>query len=235
MDANSNGENVSPDEVQSNDVQVAPVPRPGTSVQVAENSHGSTHGREALISDESRQPRRTVLAAGENPSDLVINLSQDEVTWLRERGVGAEVARKGMNIFHEHFAGIKAIPSQMLRVFAQDELEKAKSWSEEMQSSMHKDLTRAIPDMSAVFGKDPWPEPVGFSAKQVRNLYVVILEAFLADCAKKDTLEEKTTPWPDIPETEKTPVPGAIKITPPARNAKDKGGPKSAKSKGAGC
>ena len=82
----------------------------------------------------------------------------------------------------------------MLKVFAQDELVKAKNWSEEMQSSMHKDLTRAIPDMSAVFGKDPWPEPVGFSAKQVRNLYVVILEAFLSDCAKKDAVEAKAAP-----------------------------------------
>ena len=231
--AGSNGGNVMPAEAQNNDDQVAAQPT-GASASVADHSHASAGGREVSISDENQQPRRTVVAAGDNPNDLVINLSQDEVTWLRERGVGADVVRKGMNIFHEHFAGIKEIPRQMLKVFAQDELVKAKNWSEEMQSSMHKDLTRAIPDMSAVFGKDPWPEPVGFSAKQVRNLYVVILEAFLTDCAKNDVVEAKAAPWPDIPEEEKTPVPGAIKITPPPKKARDKGGPKSAKKKDAG-
>ena len=105
--AGSNGGNVMPTEAQNNDAQVATQPT-GASATVADDSHASAGGREVPISDGNQQTRRTVVAAGDNPNDLVINLSQDEVAWLRERGVGAKVVCKGMNIFHEHlFCGHK--------------------------------------------------------------------------------------------------------------------------------
>lgn len=154
---------------------------------------GGQHGVAASIDGvappvlESQPIGRTVVATGRGPADMVINLSQEDVAWLRSRETGENVSHKGINIFHDHWGGRVTLPLEMLRIFAKDEVEKVKQWSEEMQLSMQKDLTNAIPEMSAVFGKEPWPAPVGFNAKQVQNMYIMILNFFLSKYSEEGT------------------------------------------------
>ena len=109
---------------------------------------------------------------------ITVTMSPAHVARLRQQGV-EKANTQGLNIFHEHFAEMRQYPLQMLRIFVIDEVEKVEKWDAEMESQMHNDLTRAIPEMSVVMGGHKWPEPVGFTAKQVKEAYLAFLRFFL--------------------------------------------------------
>ena len=116
------------------------------------------------------------LESPSDPSGIRVVLNADNLAQLKARK--SVQPDKGLNMFHEQFAGIKKYPLEMLRVFAEAELRQIADWDEEKEKEMYPKLFKAVPAMSNVYGGDNamWPEPVGFSPPQVKQLYVNFLE-----------------------------------------------------------
>ena len=145
---------------QGNNVESTPI----QVAQIISSAEASVEGNDAVESSDA-------------PS-ITVTMSPEHVARLRR--IEADKAPEGgINIFHEHFAGIRKFPMQMLRVFVRGEIQKVEKWDEATEEQMHKDLTRAVPEMSTVMGGLKWPVPEGFSAKQVKESYLIFLRYFL--------------------------------------------------------
>ena len=114
----------------------------------------------------------------EGTPSITVTMSPAHVARLRQQGAEKE-KDKGLNMFHDHFAGFKTYPLHMLRIFVVDEIKRVEKWDKVVEGQMHKDLTRAVPEMSVVMGGHKWPEPVGFTASQVKDAYLIFLRFFL--------------------------------------------------------
>ena len=74
-------------------------------------------------------------------------------------------------------------------MFVEEELRRVTmEWDDQKEKDMGPVLTKSIPDMSLVFGGSmtKWPEPEGFSPKQLRKTYVMFLQYFFCEIMCKE-------------------------------------------------
>ena len=117
---------------------------------------GSDSTVDVVVQREQIEVPPTVVA----PPEAVDVSSPDDTSGIkvtistaRETNLSSVGKERGINIFHEHFAGIEQYPFMMLRVFAEEELRQVREvWDDKMREEMYDKLFKAIPDMRSVYG-----------------------------------------------------------------------------------